>query len=452
MISIYKLFDRAVKWNAFEAFVYQTLLTLHQILLFQVLNRSCFGLLGTIFSLLYLIILILNLGFDKSLAPFYRAFMQNKIQFRKIFLTQFILQISILSMTSFFFIFFYSNLSQLFSASFKCPVITFKTWIIISLLIILEGIKKSLKMIAQLSFLNKESALIELTSLIIYLIIIWSSYFYNSYTIDFSLIFSALLIQSLLSNLLFSFLILKIYKKLPIKNEIYEPLSNRIAKNRLFDFINEITRLLFSGNFLIPFLAFFFGLAQISILKLINIIAIYISVILERTFGLTSGALLSHVKDLSKEMKQRALNIATRKLYTILYGIMILSIISFNVIFKKYFPNEKLIFPSYIFFLIIIFENFFITYEEFFLVEEKIYYFCIINLTSVFLFYGLLTLFKTFLLNYLIYLLIIRIFTFLFIRTISKYKLKIRLPYKIDIKYILIYIILGLFCLFFTFI
>ncbi len=318
------------------------------------------------------------------------------------------------------------------------------------MLIVFEGVKKTLKMLAQLSFLNKQSAFIELSSIILYLLIIWSSYFYNSKTIDFSIIFLALIIQSIIANVFFLILIFKVYKNLPDKKQIYEPfIVSRIIKNRLFNFANQFSHLFFSGNFLIPFLAFIFGLVQISTLKLINIIAVYITVIFERTFGLTSGALLSHTKDFGKEIKQKALNLATKKLYTILYGIIIFSIFSFQFIFKKYFLDDSLLFPSYIFFLIIIFENFFITYEEFFLVEEKIYYFFTTNLVSLILFYGLLTTFKFSILKGLIYLLFIRILTFILLRIISKYLLKIKLPYKIDVKYILIYIILSLFCLFF---
>ena len=448
MNSIYNLFNRAIKWNAFEAFTYQTILTIHQILLFSITDRLAYGLFGTLFSLLYLLILILNFGLDKSLVPFFMLFTKSRLHFKKIFVSQFIIQLIFLFLISFSLIIFNKSFCHLFSSSFKCSLIPTNFIYILSALILLEATKKTLRVVAQLAFLNRETAIIEICSILIYVSLVWLGYFHYK-TINIYIVFLPLLIESIFVNACFLFFIIKIYLKLPKSSECNliennQNILSRIIKSRAENYSNQVSHLFFSTNFLIPYLSYTFGLAEISILKLINYISISFTIILERTFGLTSGALLTHLKNFPNKVKQEALNLATKKLYIILYGILIFFIITFKAISNKYLLNNNDILSSYFFLLIIIFENFFITYEEFFLVEEKIYYLFFLNSITSLTFYGLLQTISLPLYLSLLLLLFIRFIMLIIMRIISIYKLKVSLPYKIDLKYIVIYFAFAL--------
>lgn len=457
MNYFYKLFHRGIKWNAFESISYQTILTTHQIILFGVISCSTYGLIGLIFSLIYLSVTFLNFGFDKSLAPFYTAFFKSKKNFKKLFISQLFFQTLIL-ISFLIFIYLSSNsITNLFYKIFNCNLYKFydqnsinNLWLIVGLIIFFEGIKKTLKAMAELSFLNKQVAITEVIGIIIYVTFVWFSYF-SGLNIDPFVTLIPLIIQSLLSISVFTYLIFKTYKRIGLQDSITEnSIVSRIAAVRFASYMNQLSHLLFSGNLLIVFFCHNFGVAKISLLKLINNIAVFLNVILERTFGYTSEALLSNLKSSTIKLKQDALNLATKKLYLVLYGVSIFLLINYKFFVDKYFidPNIGLL-SGYLFLMIILFENFFITYELFFLVEEKPYYLFIVNSLSAIIFYLFARQVSSPSIVILLFLLlIVRIISFGLLRIISRYKLKIDLPYKISFNYLLIYIIVSIFCLF----
>lgn len=448
---VYRLFNRGVKWNAFEGIFYQTILTCHQAILFSVLDNFTYGLIGVSFSVLYLSILFFNFGFDKSLAAFFPLFIKNKSLFKKIFIRQFLIQAIFLSLIFFVVILFSKQMFFWFFSKFLFDINILP---ILALILITESLKKSLRYVCELAFLNKQIAITEICLISSYVIFFWIGYFYLN-KVNLYLVFVPHLIQSIFGVLIFSYFLINIYKTLSNEKENIT-LNNikEIIYARISNYFNQLSHLLFSGNFVIPFLACIYGLKKISIFKLLNIISVYFTVILERTFGLTSGALLSHLHNLTKDAKQAALNIATNKLLIVIYAIFIFLFFNFKNFFYSAFeiPDVGII-SIYLFLFSIIFENLFITMEQFFIVENKIYYFVIVNLFAAFIFYlfSSTAFFISFDLKWiLLFFILTRIFCFIILRWILQKKLNTHLNYKINFQYVIYFFIFAFFFLIIT--
>lgn len=441
-INIYKLFNRSIKWNTIEAIVYQTILTLHQILLFSAVDKLSYALIGTIFSLLYLSIVFLNFGLDKSLATFFLEYTKSKSNFKRFFMFQLFIQLALLITVGLIFILFKDSISYLFSSNFKCPVLENSSWLILSLLLLSESLKKTLRTFAQLAFLNKQTAIIETFAITLYFVTVWGYYLITS-KINLLSILIPFVLESIISNFCLSVVVYKFYQKIN-NTELNNPSVLTIVSNRFYVYINQLSHMFFSGNFIIPFLAYIYSLEQISSLKLTNNITVFITVLMERIFGITSAALLTHVKNLNITDRRQAIGISTNKLFNMLYAIIIFLIINFKFISSyKIVISDLNWMPIYLFLILIFFENFFITYEQYLIVEEKSYYLMIINSLSAILFYIVLDKTHLSLSEVLITLITIRIISFLFLRLLCYVFLKIDLPYKIRPKYILFYTIIS---------
>lgn len=446
MKNIYSKFNLGIRWNTFEALTYQIALTTHNLVLFSKLDRITFGVVGTFFSLVYLSITLFNFGFDKSLSPFFLIYTQSKNNFKKIFLSQFLIQIFILAFIFMFLIFFHEKASLFFAQKFKCCVFPRLIWILLGMTLLLEGAKKTLRSLAQIAFYNKQAALIEVSALFIYLSMVWGAYFYNN-TLSIYSIFIPFVIQSIFSVFFLAALSIKLYWDIEDQeNKEDVHLFFRIIKNRFNNYWNQISHTIFSGNYFIVFFGYLYGLEKISILKLANTVGIFFTVILERVFGFTSGALLANIKNLSIAEKRHAFYIATQRLIYVLYGIFIFTLINYKNFFMR-FTNVSSTdnwSAAYIFLLITLFENFFITYDQLFLVEEKVYYFVLLNVVSAILFYSSIYFTNTSLLMSLIFLFTIRIIAFLVTQVFAIYKWNIKAPYLIKYKYILTYVFISL--------
>ncbi|MDR3645926.1 MAG: hypothetical protein P4L22_00110 [Candidatus Babeliales bacterium] len=443
-INIYKLFNRSIKWNTIEAVVYQAVLTAHHIFLFSAVDKLNYALIGTVFSLLYLTIVFLNLGLDKSLATFFVDYTKTKANFKKYFLSQLFLQVILLVFVGLIGVMFKDSISCLFSSNFKCPTLESSIWIIIALLLLSESLKKTFRTFAQLAFLNKQTTSIEICAIILYFATVWGYYLITA-KISLLTILVPFVLESLISNIFLLIITYNYYKTISQTELAPKIAIASIVSNRFFVYINQISHMFFSGNFIIPFLASIYSLEHISTLKLTNNIAVFITVLMERIFGITSAALLTHVKFLQISDRRQALNISTSKLYNILYAIIIFLIINFKFLSSyKIAISDMNWMPIYLFLALLIFENFFITYEQYLIVEGKSYYLMFINSISALLFYIILDKTQLSLSEILGVLIAIRISSFLLLRLICYLILSVNLPYKIKLKHILFYILTSL--------
>ncbi len=430
--SLYQKFIVNIKWNALSATYYQTILTLFMIWLFKVSSLTTYGLIGTIFAILYLLVEFLDLGFDGSLAIDFKLLSASKLNFRKIFLSQQSGQLILLSLASLGIILGHKVINGWFMAKFSCCLIPPAVWLTLGLLLIFEGLLKDLRALAQLFFLSKVLAITQILGITIYTGIILLNYYFvnpkiNFFDLNFNLIFAPLLLSSILSLIILSWAIYQKYQKLP--DQIITQLSKSTIVNlnylnfkilimqRFWIFLNQISKLVFSSNFLITLLAVLFGAAAIAPLKLISRITVFFRYILYHGLGLPIRSLLSQTQ--AKISFRNYRTILAHSFYVLL-GILVSTGILLIILTISHAESLEILKRenSLIFLGILLLDNLFLAHEQYLLVTNKIYFFAIPNLITISIIYVLTSNYHLTLNSLLLSLAILRILTFVLINFI----------------------------------
>ncbi|MFA5999006.1 MAG: hypothetical protein WC747_03255, partial [Candidatus Babeliales bacterium] len=256
-------FLQAIKWNTINVFLYKFLLQTHQACLFYVISKELFGISGTIFSSIYLLISLTNFGFDYSLFSFYQEYSSSQAQFKSL-VKQYALRVMItllvvacISIVGLFASdvkivdFFLRNVPRSLLPFLACIFIT-------------ESLKKSLEILAQLSFLNKSITILEIGTIVTYLTVVWSSYFIRG-SIDLHSIFIPMAITSFFELVLLASRLYRFYLTLPkqeatVSAEVLTSpclgVAESVAGNQAINYLNQVAKAFFSPNFLILFLAY----------------------------------------------------------------------------------------------------------------------------------------------------------------------------------------------------
>lgn len=289
----YQPFIHALLWNALHVFLYKIILQTHQACLFYVISKELFGISGTLFSIIYLLISFSNFGFDYSLFAFYRYYINSQSNFRQL-AQQFIIRIATILMftaTLYFLLIKFGNIPQIYFVTQYVPPSMIP---ILLSVFISESLKKSLEVFAHLAFLNKTITVLEIITLLSYTGLVWGSYFIqghiNLYTIFIPMAITSWIELCVLLKRLYSF-----YQTLPEQplQATSTPSTKTIAINQMTNYVNQITKALFSPNFIIIFLAYHLGMTRAGYIKLIIDIIILLYMLLNRAVGIPSGALLS---------------------------------------------------------------------------------------------------------------------------------------------------------------
>lgn len=380
MVELYKRFTHSIAWNTLESVVYQLCFLAHQLLLFSVTDRTTYGLIGTFFSITYLIVTITNCGLDVSVAPFFTIITQSKDQFKKFFLMQLVPELCIVTT-----LFLAAMIKHIFFSSLTLPCdVGTPFLIILGTLVFFEGAKKTLRMILHLAFLNDKTTFVEIANIIMYVSLVWTSYLLGN-PISLYLIFIPMLIVSATSCLMLFVFVYDYYATLPDKSTSKIEIGSlqwRILQSRFFNFFNQISHMIFSSNFLVPFFALFFGLHQAGVLKLLASITHSITTIVQKAFGISSNILLSHIKDESDVVKKNIFFMITNHLNQVIYGILLFFIINHKTIMGiSAIANTGTTWSiAYLFMFISFSETFFIAYENFFITHEKAGYLFLFNM------------------------------------------------------------------------
>jgi hypothetical protein len=114
-------------------------------------------------------------------------------------------------------------------------------------------------------------------------------------------IFIPMCITSLVELCIVTKRIFLFYQRLPEHNvsSFTYPTTQTILKNQSVNYVNQITKALFSPNFIIIFLAYHLGMVKAGYIKLIIDIVILLYMLLNRAVGIPSGALMSQGTDAS---------------------------------------------------------------------------------------------------------------------------------------------------------
>ncbi len=421
MSLLFEKFYRGLRWNTLEAVIYQGSLLGHQIALFKAISPSLYGVVGTLFSLTYLIIAVSNLGLDATLAPFFTTLLSSKYSFRKILLPNIAPGLLFLGAIGLGI----PLILSLLTISLSDPYVG----IIIGLLALCEGIQKTLRTILQLAFYNKITALVDSIRVLSYIAAIWSLYGIG-YELTIYLIFMPMLISSLCAMIIFGHYVYHLYTQLPESSS--EPLEKTIPHRfriaRFFNFLNQMSHLIFSSNFLVPFFAMQFGFDIAGLFKLISSSAHSITILINKIFGHTTEALLAQVKEMDLTTKRAVFAKITSNIYQTLYAIIIFFVINHTVILSS--QRTQVDTPwllMSLFFIVHLSEYFFMAYEKFYITHEKTaQLFCFTLITTAALMVGLRAAMGYGPLAILITMLTIRVISFLGIGTLSFYTWQIK--------------------------
>lgn len=379
---LHKSLTNAVFWNAINVFLYKIILQTHQFCLFSVINKELFGISGTLFSAIYLLINLTNYGFDYSLFAFHRYYTTSRVTFRKILL-QFKIRLLIVLVTTVTLLIvlnFFKNIPQLFFITqFLSPSLVF----LLVIIFISESMKKSCELLANLSFLNKAITIIEIATLLAYVSIVWGSYFLRGH-LDIYSLFIPMCITSCIELCIVMKRMAVFYYTLPEQKPIaFQPTTINILSNQACNYINQITKALFSPNFIIIFLAYHLGMIQAGYIKLIIDIIILLYMLLNRAVGIPSGAIMSQGTDLKNTdfpyFKTSFLKITNCYIQFLYVLIVFCSYIIVPCIIKTNCFNTILTFNIAFFALAGFLEYILITYEKLYLTQQASHVLALIN-------------------------------------------------------------------------
>ncbi|MCX5924492.1 MAG: hypothetical protein NTZ68_03650 [Candidatus Dependentiae bacterium] len=311
-------FLQAIKWNTINVFLYKFLLQTHQACLFYAVSKELFGTSGTIFSSIYLLISLTNFGFDYSLFSFYHEYSSSQTRFKSLvkqYALRAMVTLLVVACISIVGVFGAEiKIVDFFLRSVPRALLPFLACIFIT-----ESLKKSLEVLAQLSFLNKSITILEIGTIVTYLTVVWSSYLIRG-SIDLYSIFIPMALTSAFELVLLVKRLYLYYLTLPtceVSEEQNDTLlfsgstsdsptssssgltrgssikSSYILTNQAINYVNQVAKAFFSPNFLILFLAYHLGMVRAGYIKLFTDIVILLYMLLNRSVGIPSGALLS---------------------------------------------------------------------------------------------------------------------------------------------------------------
>lgn len=377
-------FSTGFRWSLSGSIIFEVSHILHNALLLTFLGTTFYGLFGSLFSITYLVINIVDLGFESSFAPFIQTISKNKKIFKKIFVLYLFPQIILLTLGSLVALAFYTSLFA--HDAQKLPSIFFIT------LITLEGLRIFFRRFLHNIFFNKATVLVEQILAIAYYAAIWIPFAIFSQPLSIQLIFIPYLLNSLLAIITFTILTIKYYRTLP--DACSEPpqagLWRRIIKTRYYNYLINIETFLISGNFLVPFFATTFGLQQAGLFKLANIIAHSIKALVKSAIHFPGAALLASLKSKSLQDKKKAFYALSTKLNHIIIFVILFLAINYRLLSNFYQTRQEIWLYVFIFIGITLVHQLFVVYEQFYIIEELANKLFIIKSIEFILFYLLI--------------------------------------------------------------
>ena len=163
MFSLYNRINNILWWHTGESIMYHGILLIHQSLLFTMAPPNMYGLIGSLFSALYLVVTIINAGLDATLSSLFTTYTKSKQLVWKFIGIQLLINYGIsIAVIAIMYTFWYSTIS-----SFTILLA------IILPIIILENIKKTTKTLLQLTFQLKVTVFGELGAVVSYVCLVW---------------------------------------------------------------------------------------------------------------------------------------------------------------------------------------------------------------------------------------------------------------------------------------
>lgn len=363
---MHKNFIKALVWNSSTAFIYKIALLSHQIVLYSIISHTLYGLQSSLFAAIYTIIALTNFGFEETLLPFFSTFSQSKQQFLQI-RSHFMWHIVTVACIA---LIFYMTLMHgtgefLHNARVYCNK---NIIFIVVMIFFVESFKKSLVAMMQLAFLNKQIAYAEITMLMTYITTVWVIF-----SIQGQLTLYAILMPMLITSTLELFYLLYhfvgFYKMLPECINTSHISLHIIFKERIYNYINQIAKTIYSPNSMTILFAYLLGFQQAATIKLFTNIITLCYTCISKSIGVTTGATFSAMNQMPLSAIQSFFKDVTQRYFQLLY---ILSCVIWVIVgYSYYFSIITGIMAIHIllFFGISFLEHVSITYEQLFMTQ-----------------------------------------------------------------------------------
>lgn len=355
-----KKITHSIKWNALEAIPYQMVLSLHTIALFRSVDSVTYGLIGTVFSTIFLVVGLVNLGFDAALPTFFLDACVSKQSFRRIVGLH-----CVPSWICMALVFAYVPYALSGKLLESCNVL------LLLAIILLESGKKVVRAVLHTAFLNKQTALVELAQLLLYVVFVWGCYLAGA-VLDTRLMMAGLFLSTLLATVILVYYLYIFYRELPDQQPPLYSLHN-LYKHRFYAALLSLHRQLFSGNALVVMSAYSFGLPTAGGVKIISSIIHSVTLCIQKIFGSTTDALLAHVRYEKPDYKQHAFICISQQTHAALYSTVCFSLMSI-ALYYFYAGSQVATAASLslvLIFVIQVLEQFFMSYDSFFIAESK---------------------------------------------------------------------------------
>lgn len=379
---MHKIFIKALVWNSSTAFIYKIALLSHQILLYSIISNTLYGLQSTLFAVIYTAIAFTNFGFEETLLPFFSTFTQSKKQFFQI-LSHFILHIIIVAFIALFLYMamMYGSGEFLHNMRIYCN----KNLIfIVAMIFFIESLKKSLVAMMQLAFLNKQIAYAEITMLITYISTIWIIFsLYKQLTLY--NIFMPMLITSALELSYLSYVFFKFYCKLPELLHTSKISLEIIFKERIYNYINQIIKTIYSPNSMTIFFAYLLGFQQAATIKFFTNIITLCYTCVSKSIGITTGATFSAMKHMPLPAIQSFFKDVTHRYFQFLYILSCILIMVIGYSYSNSIISGIMVLHILLFFSISFLEHVSITYEQLFISQQAAQLLAFVNLIGLML-------------------------------------------------------------------
>ncbi len=381
---IYKKFFSALGWNTLELILTQGLVVIDHAIMRSQCGSSLHGVIATLFSLVYSGTTVINVGFDLSLAPFFTTYTKSRQAFR-LFLRQYIPLQLIMSLIMLGLI--YSLQNTIFSGSRYQDLLGTHHTLILYSLIFCESIRKTMRMLLHLAFLNMQTSLLEIFSTASYMLVFWTRCFLG-YPITLEFVFGSLLIVSIGQSMLLAFFIYTWYLDLPLSaNQRSEVGQKRMLYNRLINYLSQLTDLIFSANVIIPLVGYASGFEAASSIKIIMNLVQFVTTLIQKVLGISANALLAQAKESSLKVQRFLFEQVSEGLAIVLTSTLILALINLShIMFFVSFDSSGLLL---IMLFLSAFETFFVLYQKWYLNQEALVYFLTAHITGIFIIFAL---------------------------------------------------------------
>jgi hypothetical protein len=287
-------FSWATNWNAFAYIIYKCTSTCITFFLYATLDQATFSLFCNFNSIIFLLLLWLDLGFSKSIATFVPLYQSNATAFKS-FIHQ-LLRYKTIALLAAIPLYMFAMHAYTAPLALEHHHLFFYVGLA---LFLAEGINSVIRLVYHAHFLQKEYNLMYAAALMLELIVSLSMFAAANAYIVLLGIFCAKVIANVALMLVSGSRLPTIYTRghadTPAHHGDYAAIHRRFMKHSAIMWFNNGCKSLTERNFLVPWFTYAFGPGVANLFKIANEGALLFYRIVIKTIGTTDTAVFAHI-------------------------------------------------------------------------------------------------------------------------------------------------------------